>query len=120
VLNSGIVEQLGSPRSLYDDPQSRFVADFMGSSNIFDIDEANPSSGIVTVNGINLLIQNSEALNDTNRDHAVIIRPERIAATSEAVLDADNCLRGRIIEAAFLGPMILILAEVPLGTLNVK
>lgn len=120
VLNGGIVEQLGSPRSLYDAPRSRFVADFMGSSNIFEIDSGDAKANTASVRGTDISVQNSEALEGGTDNRAVIIRPERISATSAARSDADNCMRGRIVESAFLGPMILILAEVPIGTLNIK
>ncbi|UVI36626.1 ABC transporter ATP-binding protein [Brevibacterium spongiae] len=120
VLNGGIVEQLGSPRSLYDSPRSRFVADFMGSSNIFEIDSGDSKAKTVSVGGVDISVQNTEALESGTDNCAVIIRPERISVTTGAKADADNCVRGRIVESAFLGPMILILAEVPFGTLNVK
>ena len=36
VFNAGGIEQLGTPRELYEHPASRFVADFVGTSNLFD------------------------------------------------------------------------------------
>jgi iron(III) transport system ATP-binding protein len=33
VMNKGVVEQLGTPREIYNQPRSRFVADFIGTSN---------------------------------------------------------------------------------------
>ncbi len=36
VFNAGGIEQLGTPRELYEAPASRFVADFVGTSNLFD------------------------------------------------------------------------------------
>ncbi|WP_040166642.1 ABC transporter ATP-binding protein [Microbacterium gorillae] len=36
VFNAGRIEQLGTPRELYEHPASRFVADFVGTSNLFD------------------------------------------------------------------------------------
>ncbi|GAA1976572.1 ABC transporter ATP-binding protein [Microbacterium pumilum] len=36
VFNAGGIEQLGTPRDLYERPASRFVADFVGTSNVFD------------------------------------------------------------------------------------
>ncbi|HYJ49529.1 MAG TPA: ABC transporter ATP-binding protein [Microbacterium sp.] len=40
VFNAGRIEQLGSPRELYEQPASRFVADFVGTSNLFDADRS--------------------------------------------------------------------------------
>ena len=36
VLNDGVVQQIGSPRDIYNEPATPFVADFIGESNIFD------------------------------------------------------------------------------------
>ena len=36
VMNAGIIEQMGTPREIYDRPRTRFVAGFIGESNIFD------------------------------------------------------------------------------------
>ncbi|WP_250008108.1 ABC transporter ATP-binding protein [Actinoplanes sp. M2I2] len=36
VMNAGVIEQLGSPREIYERPASRFVAGFIGTSNIVD------------------------------------------------------------------------------------
>ncbi|MFA9446490.1 ABC transporter ATP-binding protein [Egicoccus sp. AB-alg6-2] len=36
VMNGGVIEQVGRPRDVYNRPASKFVADFIGSSNFFD------------------------------------------------------------------------------------
>lgn len=36
VMNKGIIQQLGTSKSIYDEPQNAFVADFIGKSNIID------------------------------------------------------------------------------------
>jgi putative spermidine/putrescine transport system ATP-binding protein len=38
VFNNGRLVQVGTPRDIYEHPQTRFVADFVGSSNVFDPD----------------------------------------------------------------------------------
>jgi spermidine/putrescine transport system ATP-binding protein len=40
VMNGGRVEQLGTPREVYEQPTTEFVADFIGSLNVLDIDGA--------------------------------------------------------------------------------
>ena len=40
VFNAGGIEQLGTPRELYEHPASRFVADFVGTSNLFDLERS--------------------------------------------------------------------------------
>src|SRR5581483_7163309 len=36
VMREGSIEQIGGPRQIYEDPASRFVADFIGTANIFE------------------------------------------------------------------------------------
>jgi putrescine transport system ATP-binding protein len=36
VMTDGIIEQIGEPREIYETPNSRFVADFIGSVNLFE------------------------------------------------------------------------------------
>jgi spermidine/putrescine transport system ATP-binding protein len=38
VMNGGLVEQVGSPREIYETPASAFVADFVGTVNVLDLD----------------------------------------------------------------------------------
>ena len=40
VFNEGRIEQLGTPQEIYENPQSPFVADFVGTSNLFTAEEA--------------------------------------------------------------------------------
>lgn len=57
VFNHGRIEQLGTPRALYRKPDSRFVAEFLGTNNLF-------SGRVATVNGASATI---EALGTTLR-----------------------------------------------------
>ena len=55
VMNAGVIEQLGTPMEIYDHPLTRFVAGFIGESNIFDGTVTLvfiPSLGIYTVSDI--------------------------------------------------------------------
>lgn len=36
VMNEGVIQQMGDPKDIYDEPQNRFVADFIGDSNIVE------------------------------------------------------------------------------------
>ena len=42
VMNQGVIAQVGTPRELYDRPRSAFVADFIGKSNFFEGEVAEP------------------------------------------------------------------------------
>ncbi len=45
VMNQGSIEQIDAPERLYDHPRSAFVADFIGSANLFPVRDASPGRG---------------------------------------------------------------------------
>jgi iron(III) transport system ATP-binding protein len=86
-MNQGRIEQVGSPAELYLTPRTRFVANFMGSSNLWPEDwvrEAAPA----------LLASRPAGADDA---HIACVRPEQIGLTLSA--DGD----GRVVDVSFLG-----------------
>lgn len=73
VMEKGGIRQLGTPEELYDRPNSRFVAEFIGSNNILKI--RGQSDGEVLVEGIGLV--RIPAVSD-HADGFVALRPEHI------------------------------------------
>ncbi|HCR43949.1 MAG TPA: spermidine/putrescine ABC transporter ATP-binding protein, partial [Ruminococcaceae bacterium] len=49
VMNAGVLEQLGRPDEIYAEPESKFVADFIGESNLFDAVVSGVNGGIYTM-----------------------------------------------------------------------
>lgn len=83
VFNNGRIEQLGTPRQLYEEPASAFVAGFVGTSNIFATAEAKALVGAAS---------------------AVSIRPERLQLSEGASVDpGEISLPGRVTEVIYLG-----------------
>ena len=83
VFNAGGIEQLGTPRELYEQPASRFVADFVGTSNLFDHER-------------------SQSLLGRQGEHSV--RPEKLTV-SPAPLDEDGVRSapGTVVESIYVG-----------------
>jgi spermidine/putrescine transport system ATP-binding protein len=107
VMNRGRIEQLGAPRDVYERPRTRFVAGFIGTSNV--------------ITGTVRSLEGTTAVLDTGPDESVIaheanevgaaagqaldvtIRPEKIRLTSDRP-DAGWCtMRGRVHEVVYLG-----------------
>jgi iron(III) transport system ATP-binding protein len=103
ILNRGRLAQVGTPGDLYDRPQSSFVADFIGSTNLLAgrIIERNgeyvrvqTGAGVITASGIA----------PPNDDVIVSIRPEQMRiGSSQASSSAVNRFVGKPIENTFLG-----------------
>ena len=77
VMNKGIIQQMGSPKSIYDEPQNAFVADFIGESNI--IDGIMHADCLVKIQGRDVVCVDTGFAPDEPVD--VVIRPEDLVIT---------------------------------------
>ena len=79
VINNGIVEQVGTPKEIYSKPNTKFVAEFIGSPkmNIIDIENSN---------------NNFKNINTPNLTSRIGIRPEHLFVASEG----DTKLKGNV------------------------
>jgi putative spermidine/putrescine transport system ATP-binding protein len=84
VFNHGRVVQVGTPEEIYERPQSRFVADFVGGSNVFEPALVKAWTGV---------------------DRAASVRPEKIALVdADARPSADFIvLDGRVVQVLYHG-----------------
>lgn len=104
LMKDGKVAQLGSPHELYEKPNSRFVADFIGNMNF--LDGVITDESILLKNGKSLFIntEDRDALKQSNVTSASLcIRPERIQLSKKIIDDESNLLQGRITEMAYHG-----------------
>lgn len=79
VFRSGRIEQLGPPIELYDSPRTRFVAEFIGDSNILELASVAEQDNLVTLPGGGSIKVNR--FNDQAKAGAryLLVRPEEIA-----------------------------------------
>ena len=92
VMHKGRLEQLGTPREVYDHPATRFVAGFIGRANLFEV-MTHAAGGRVSEDGINL---------DGPCAATLVLRPERISL-DEAEPGPANAARGTVEVVSFLG-----------------
>jgi putative spermidine/putrescine transport system ATP-binding protein len=105
VFNLGRLEQVGTPTALYERPATRFVAEFIGESNIF------PGVTGTTVNGYGVLEAAGLRLRAVatgplvaGARAVVSIRPERIALQAgDPPAGAENAIGGRVTDVVYLG-----------------
>lgn len=100
VMRQGRIEQVGSPLEVYEHPASRFVAGFVGETNLL---EGVAQNGQVRLNGPGL---GWFASASPDGPVTVSIRPERLSLLpTSATPTAASTLSGRIEDIIFLGPM---------------
>lgn len=97
VMHAGRVEQLGTPEELYERPTTRFVADFIGTTNLLHgrvegHDAVRLTSGEIVPCAIDGLTTGAEV--------ELSVRPESVVL---APADAEGAIRARVEQAAYLG-----------------
>jgi putative spermidine/putrescine transport system ATP-binding protein len=102
VMNHGRIEQLGTPFDIYNRPATRFVSDFIGDSNLFEV--AVDGTLLRTDDGLELVGAFAEPPRAARLSLAV--RPEKMRLVG-AGGRADNLLPGAVESVAFLGGSIL-------------
>jgi putrescine transport system ATP-binding protein len=106
VMDKGQLVQVGTPAEIYEFPQSRFVADFIGTTNLFEGSVRNRADG-------HLLIDSTEAGCDLEVDELgafapgtrvwVSLRPEKIRLSKQPPAGMVNRLKGTVWELGYLG-----------------
>jgi iron(III) transport system ATP-binding protein len=110
VIDHGKIQQLGSPRDLYQKPENPFVADFIGINNIIsgqvkEIQETNGWMAVETRFGLIKCL--FEARFTTGEACKVTIRPEVASiSNSEETIDGMNRLAGKVSFASYIGNAI--------------
>ena len=107
VLNSGRIEQLGTPVELYEKPRNKFVADFIGDTNLIinmTVEETNDDCiKLVSPSGLKIHLPHKPS--KVSNKYNVAIRPERIKILR--LLDKqNNSFEVEIKEVIYLGESI--------------
>ncbi|MFI4987085.1 MAG: ABC transporter ATP-binding protein [Alphaproteobacteria bacterium] len=106
VLSAGRIEQIGTPREIYERPATTFVADFIGTANLVHGEVASLSGTRLTVTTREGLHFVSEADDVAHSGRVLLmLRPERIQLNAEAgtVEGAENRYEARITDITYLG-----------------
>ena len=95
VMDEGVIQQVGSPKDIYDEPKNAFVADFIGESNILDgvmLEDLRVRFANMTFACVDRGFARDEKVD-------VVIRPEDV----DIVPPTDKVLRGAVTSATFKG-----------------
>ncbi len=106
VMEDGRINQLGSPKNIYEFPRSRFIADFIGESNFFQgkvtkIMESG-NAEVEVDEGFKLVGKGPESLKAGKRV-TVAVRPEKMHLLDQLTPEYPNCLPSKVLTAVFMG-----------------
>ena len=78
VMSDGIVEQVGTPREVYDEPTTEFVADFLGISNMISADAEPDAAGGCRLRLGEFTVRGQVGKTDSRGTVRFVVRPERV------------------------------------------
>ena len=110
VMSDGRVQQIGTARDIYEAPVNRFVADFIGETNLLEVDVESITEGRATLTlpgGHRLTCPSATTV--TGR-HALSVRPERVTLTDSGDLKAT------VDRVVYLGTDLQVLARLADGS----
>ena len=114
VMNHGVVEQLATPRELYQRPASTFVAGFIGVSNLITMRVDRREGGLMVMDlgdGHRIL-----AVDGGGTDAPTItVRPEWIKVASETMGDRACLVGGTVVDVVYLGSVTQMIVELATG-----
>ena len=130
VMDAGKFMQIGEPAEIYENPATRFIANFIGSTNLLPVTIAEQNS-----NGLVLQhtksdtrfytsagpansadVSGSGQMNETATDTASLaLRPEKVLIDKEPLAGCENQLQGVVKEIAYLGKISTYRVETEIG-----
>jgi putative spermidine/putrescine transport system ATP-binding protein len=113
VLNAGKIVQIGRPLDIYRHPIDRFVASFVGESNLIEAEIMQKRGTTLTMKNRAGYVFNAESRDTIDVGRAtVLVRPERIAVSNEP---SANSTPVSVTSAIFLGEILRIEAQMEGG-----
>ncbi len=109
VMSAGRVQQIGTARDIYEAPQNRFVAEFIGETNLIEVSVDSVTNGRASVTLPGGFTLTCPAASDAPGRHALSIRPERVTV-------ADAGLPATVDRVVYLGTDLQVLTRLADGT----
>jgi spermidine/putrescine transport system ATP-binding protein len=117
VMRSGRLEQVGTPRQLYEEPETSFVADFLGVSNLMTLDV---TDGLLRIGDARLRAAGGAELG-AGGSATVVVRPERIILEPYREAAGGNRVPGMVERTVYIGSAIQVIVRLATGgTLQVS
>lgn len=118
VMNKGQIVQVGTPSDIYEFPNSRFVADFIGSVNLFEgvLVEDEPAHVRIRCPELSSVVFVNHGISaPPGANVTVAIRPEKIEMTRTAPTATENHVEGVVTEIAYMGDLSIYLVRLASG-----
>jgi iron(III) transport system ATP-binding protein len=117
IMRQGTIEQQGPPQSLYHCPETTFVANFIGESNVVDAELKGEGQGRQIVFGDAVInVADGKKIKNKHGPVKLSLRPE-VLEIKPGAETSPQALAGVIIQSAYMGPVIEYTIETAVGIL---
>jgi spermidine/putrescine transport system ATP-binding protein len=119
VMNEGYIDQLGTPKNIYEDPSTLYVAEFIGETNIFMSEVEQAENGKITfgIENKKFTVNNKKNFVHKQKIH-VIVRPEDIKVWGENEITPEetfDMLPGVVEQVIYKGSLVDLIVRLPSG-----
>jgi iron(III) transport system ATP-binding protein len=107
VMSAGRIQQIGTPRDIFEQPNSLFVADFIGLSDFIKahVEALEGGSAWLAVKGLRVRVETAQPLR-AGQDVTLFIRPTRVELLDPGAPAGENVLEARVLKLTYLGDNI--------------
>ena len=109
VMSAGELQQFGDPREIYERPQNRFVADFIGETNLFEVTVGTLQNGRAQCQIAGGHVIECDAPEGVSGSAHLSVRPERMVLSKENT--SGTGIPARVLENIFVGTDITTLLK---------
>jgi spermidine/putrescine transport system ATP-binding protein len=117
VMNDGRVDQIGTPREVYESPATLFVADFLGVANTMSVEALGAAGNGCSVRVGEFVLEAGCGELDTRGEATVVVRPERLEVRSREAEQKPNCVPGMVDRTVFVGENLQVMVRLASGEL---
>jgi spermidine/putrescine transport system ATP-binding protein len=117
VMNDGRIDQIGTPREVYESPATLFVADFLGVANTMSVEAVGAAAGGCSVRVGEFVLEAGCGDLDARGDATVVVRPERLEVRGAGADAKPNCLPGMVDRTVFVGSNLQVMVRLATGAL---
>jgi putrescine transport system ATP-binding protein len=119
VMHQGRLVQVGTPAEIYEEPRSRWIAQFIGEVNLFEgvlVASANGAEAVVDTPAGRIVVARNAPM-PAGTAVAVAVRPEKLAMGRAAAADRPNQFKGKVADIAYLGDLSIYKVQLDSGQL---
>jgi len=115
VMSDGRIEQVGTPNEVYEEPQTTYVADFLGVSNLMDARAEGPGgNGRCKVRLGDFQLVAGQGESDARGEAKIVIRPERVGLEQQGT-SGENRVPGMVERVVYVGSILQVIVHLAPG-----